>query len=48
MKIKHFEKVIANYEHKLSQIDFWAKHRREKYTKKIEYNKIKLKELTNE
>ena len=48
MKINHLKKVIANYEHKLSKIDGWAKLRKEKYTKKIESYKNKLKKLNNE
>ncbi len=48
MKIEHIKKVIANYEHKLSRVDFWANFRKEKYTKKIDSYKNKLKEITNQ
>ena len=47
MKTEHIRKVIANYEHKLSRVDFWANFRKEKFTKKISFYKDKLKELTN-
>lgn len=48
MKIKHVEKVISNYEHKLSRVDFWANLRKEKYTKKINSYKSRLTELINQ
>ena len=48
MKIEHLKKVITNYEHKLSKIEFWTNLRKEKYTKKINSYKNKLKELTNQ
>ena len=48
MKTEHIKKVISNYEHKLSKVDFWANQRKEKFTKKIGFYKDKLKEVINQ